>query len=81
MALAKVEEAHQIVKSCSKCAPHFPVPSEGLALVVFILYHYGRWMLLTFHLLDDSIMSMLSLILTLVLFLPLQDQEKQHAMS
>jgi hypothetical protein len=30
MALAKVEQAHQIVKSCSKCAPHLPVSSEGI---------------------------------------------------
>jgi hypothetical protein len=80
MALAKVEQAHQIVKSRS-CSPHLLCPVMELALVVFALYHYGRWMLLTFHLLDDSVMSMLSLILTLVLFLPLQDQKKQHAMT
>jgi hypothetical protein len=24
------EQACQIVKSCSKCAPHLPVPSEGV---------------------------------------------------
>jgi hypothetical protein len=29
MALAKVEQSHQTVKSCSKCA-HFPVPNEGV---------------------------------------------------
>jgi hypothetical protein len=26
------EQAHQIVKSCSKCAPHLPMPSEGVNL-------------------------------------------------
>jgi transposase InsO family protein len=30
MALSKVEEAFQIVKSCSKYAPHLPVPTEGV---------------------------------------------------
>jgi hypothetical protein len=56
-------------------------PERELTLMVFVLYHYGRWVLLTFRLLDDSIMSMLLLILTLVLFLLLQDQGKQHTMS
>jgi hypothetical protein len=26
------EQACQIVKSCSKCSPHLPVPSEGVNL-------------------------------------------------
>jgi transposase InsO family protein len=30
MAIAKVEQACQIVNSCSKCAPHLPVPSKGV---------------------------------------------------
>jgi hypothetical protein len=75
------EQARQIVKSCSKCAPHLPVPGEGVNPRGLRPLAYGRWILLTFHLSDDSVMSMLSLILILVLFLPLQDQGKQHAMS
>jgi hypothetical protein len=75
------EQADQIVKLCSSCAPHLPVPAEGVNPRGLRPLSYGRWILLTLHLLDDSVMSMLSLILTLVLFLPLQDQGKQHAMS
>jgi hypothetical protein len=74
------EQARQIVKSCSKCAPHLPVPSEGVNHCG--LHPLPLWQMdVTFHLLDKSVMSMLSLILTLVLFLPLHDQGKQHTMS
>jgi hypothetical protein len=38
-------------------------------------------MLLTFYLLDDSIMSMLSLIFTLVLISPRSEEAKRHVMD
>jgi hypothetical protein len=72
------EQAHQIDKSCSKCAPHLPVPAEG---VNTCLHSLTLWQMGVTHIpsFGQQRMSMFLFILTLVLFLPLQDQQPRDA--
>jgi hypothetical protein len=75
------EQTRQIVKSCSKCALCLPVPAEGVNPRG--LHPLTLWQMDVTHIPSFGLQHYVHvvLILTLVLFLPLQDQEKQHAMS
>jgi hypothetical protein len=71
------EQAHQIVKSCSKCAPHLPVPTEGVNPRGF---HPLTWQMDVTHIGQQHYVHVVIDTYSGFVFVS-PNQGKQHAMS